>query len=716
MENRGGIELWKTGLILWMSVALLSCEEKPVETPVHDTWKVYRGGAGAQQFSDLDQINKENVHLLEPAWIFHTGEKTERSPMECNPIVIGNTMYITSANLDLIALDAGTGETKWRYVVDVKDRASGVNRGVTYFEDSSGGRIFFSVGYYLYAVHAGTGDLVSGFGKEGRIDMRQNLDRDSEDISVTLSSPVIVFEDLIIMGSATGEGYDASPGHIRSYNAYSGELVWIFHTIPQDGQFGYDTWKWVEGENYGGTNNWGGLSLDLDKGWVFAATGSPAYDFYGANRKGANLYGNSIIALDARTGERQWHYQTVKHDIWDYDLPAAPTLIDLPGDGGVIKALVQPTKMGELILLDRYTGRPIVNPEEIPVPRSTVPGEEAFPSQLQNQGITIVTQGFDTAKITNISSDAALFIKEELKKYKNEGMYTPPSLEGTIAMPGTRGGVLWGGLSYDHHKNMVYVNANEIPMILKLKKIEQEGLKGESLGYNLYMSNCSSCHGSNKEGLTDTYPSLQDVGNQLSDSAMVAIIQKGKGLMPAFAQLDPEQMDALVAYLKDDVLQKKRNSEAIPQQMDRYVLDGFKIFTDQEGFPANQPPWGTLNAVDLSTMSVKWRVPLGYYPELKQRGLPDTGTQNFGGCVATAGGLVFIGGSADEMFRAFDADTGEILWEYKLSAGGYAVPAVYQIDGRQYIVIAAGGGNRIGTPTGDAFYAFALPEKEVQKF
>src|SRR5690606_17741550 len=304
------------------------------------TWEIYRGTEDAHQFSDLNQVNKENVHLLEPAWIFRTGDNTERAPMECNPIIIDKTMYLTSAALDLIAVNALTGKPVWRFKTAEKN--SGVNRGVTYFDDGEGGRLFFAVDYKLYALHAETGLLVTSFGSDGWIDLRRDLGKDPASLSVTLTSPAAIYENLLILGSATGEGYDASPGHLRAYNVFSGELEWIFHTIPQPGQFGYDTWHWVEGENYGGTNNWGGLSIDKKKGWVYAALGSPVYDFYGANRKGANLYGNSIVAVDGKTGAKQWNYQTVKHDIWDYDRPAAPTLVDLEVEGKPLHALIQP--------------------------------------------------------------------------------------------------------------------------------------------------------------------------------------------------------------------------------------------------------------------------------------------------------------------------------------------------------------------------------------
>jgi quinoprotein glucose dehydrogenase len=572
--------------------------------------------------------------------------------------------------------------------------------------------IFLPAGSYLFAVNAKTGELETEFGVEGKIDLRENLGKDPSDISVGLSSPGIIYNDLIIIGSATGEGYDSSPGHIRAYNVRTGEFDWIFHTIPQEGQEGYDTWNWIGDENYGGANNWSGMSLDQAKGWVFVATGSATYDFYGGNRKGENLYGNCVLALNASTGEKIWHYQAVHHDLWDYDLPSAPTLINIPWENGWKEALAQPTKMGELIILDRLTGEPLLPAKETLVPGSNVPGEMGHPTQKLNQGILLTPQGLDPDKLTDISPEANAYVREELKKYRNEGMYTPPSLEGTISMPATRGGSLWGGGSYNPHSNIMFLNVNELPMILQLKKVETKSdeKKGNQVsGYTQYMLNCAQCHGADKEGVKGAFPALVDVGSRLDKTEIQQIIRRGKGLMPSFTQFSQEELDKLTEFLLDDRASlAQENRESIG--LDKYVMQGFRIFSDQEGYPANQPPWGTLNAVDLNTMQVKWKVPLGYYPELKAKGIPDTGTQNFGGCVATAGGVVFIGGTADEMFRAFDAETGEELWSYKLPAGGYTVPSVYAANGKQYVVIAAGGGNRMGTPSGDAYLAFALPD------
>lgn len=688
----------------------LSCSQE--KGKIYKEWSVYRGGPEAFQFSDLDQINTENIHLLEPAWIFNTGDAGEKTTIENNPLIIGNTMYVTSVNLLLIALEAESGKELWRFDPFDGKQGGGVNRGLTYWKDGDLEIIFHPAGNSMHAVNAKTGKLHLDFGTEGKINLNENMGADPATLSVGLSTPGIIYKDLLIIGATTGEGYKASPGHIRAYNASTGEFVWRFHTIPKAGEFGYDTWKYIDGENYGGTNNWGGMSLDEERGWVFVSTGSPSYDFYGKNRLGENLFGNSIIALDALTGERIWHYQTVHHDIWDYDLPCAPTLIRIPWGDGWKDALAQPSKMGDLILLDRETGKSLLSEEETLVPGSNIPGEMAHPTQKLDHGIQLVTRGLDPEKLTNISDEANAYARQELKKYRNEGMYTPPSLEGSIAMPGPRGGSIWGGASYNPHTNMMYLNVNKIPMILQVKKIEtEEGEEpGELSGYAHYMMNCSNCHGSKLEGMPGAFPALSQLKERLDKDEIKETIKRGKGLMPSFAQFDEEELEKLATFLHEGKI-PEGEKELDHSGNDQYALQGFRIFTDEEGFPANQPPWGTLTAVDMNDLTIKWEVPLGYYPKLKARNLDNTGTMTYGGCVATSGGLVFIGATADELFRAFDAATGEELWQYKLPAGGYAVPSVYEVNGKQYVVIAAGGGNRMGTPSGDAFIAFALPDQ-----
>ncbi|WP_339905622.1 c-type cytochrome, partial [uncultured Cyclobacterium sp.] len=523
------------------------------EAKDYQTWGHYRSTKTAAQFSGLDQINKENVHLLQPAWTYHTGDSKERTPMECNPMILGNVMYVSSPQLDLIALDAEKGTELWRFDPEEYGQSGGVNRGFFHYREGDKIRIFMAVGYYLFAIDAQSGELLTEFAEEGKLDLRKNLGVDPEALSISLSTPGVVFEDLIIIGSATGEGYDASPGHIRAYNAKTGAFEWIFHTIPKEGELGHDTWNWQEEENYGGANNWGGLSLDEEQGWVYVSTGSPAYDFYGGNRLGENLFGNSILALDAKTGERKWHYQAVTHDIWDYDLPCAATLVDIPSTNGVVKALVQPTKMGELILLDRLTGKPLMEMKERNVPPSYVPGEVAHPTQKFNQGITVTRQGLDSTMLTNISKEANAYVKEAYKKYRNEGLYTPPSLEGTLTFPATRGGMIWGGASYDPNNHMLYVNANEIPMILQVRNIaEKDGQGGKQSnfpGKNTYLSNCSNCHGADQEGLGEAFPSLKGLKERHDRASLTKIITHGNGLMPAFQGFEEKKLNALIDYL-----------------------------------------------------------------------------------------------------------------------------------------------------------------------
>lgn len=682
----------------------------------NDHWHTYRGTPDALQYSSLSQIDTSNVHQLTPAWTFHTGDSSSRSTIECNPIIVGTTIYLTSPTLHLIALEATSGKELWRF--KPMEQASGINRGVTYGKFNDLEYLFFPAGKYMYAVNAQSGKLIESFGDQGKIDLRIGLGQDTVSLSITVTTPGILFKNILIIGSATGEGYNASPGHIRAYDAASGKMLWIFHTIPQKGEFGYETWAWVAGENYGGSNNWGGMSLDEKKGIVYVSTGSPTYDFYGANRIGANLFANCILALDAHTGIRKWHYQAVHHDIWDYDLPCAPTLVDIQWQGNAREALLQPTKMGELIVLDRVTGEPLLQPTEMPVPPSDIPGEKAFNSQPYHQGIFLTGQGWDTLDLTTLSESARSYVKQQARQYRAVGMYDPPSLAGTIGRPGTRGGLLWGGISFDPQTQTAFANCNDFPMIYQLEKVSPQGgqdlqHKGATRGQIVYTLNCTNCHGADRRGATAAVPSLIGLNNKYPRSEIEKIIVKGKGLMPAHSQFSSTDLNAMIDYLVDekDSPSNKPSGDLKHRDSttDKYVLKSYKIFTDQEGFPASAPPWGTLNAIDMKTGRIKWQVPLGYYPKLKNRGLPNTGTQNFGGCVSTAGGLIFIGATADEMFRAFNARNGAELWSYKLPAGGYATPSVYQVDGKQYVVIAAGGGNRNGTPSSDVYMAFALP-------
>ena len=697
-----------------LACALLVADAPPGGLRDRD-WPEFGGGPGRQQYSPLAQIHTGNVGRLRVAWIYRTGDASPegRSQIQCNPIVVRGVLYGTSPRLKLFALDAATGRERW-----VFDPFAGagepdglnVNRGVVYWEDEKGGsaRIFYAAGPRLYAVDAGTGRPIESFGQGGSIDLAEGLGHDVRGLQIFSTTPGAVFEDLLVVGTRVGEGpAPAAPGHIRAFDVRTGRLRWRFHTIPHPGEFGYDTWPPDAWRRAGGANAWSGISVDRRRGLVFAPSGSAAFDFWGGDRHGANLFANSVVALRARTGERAWHYQIVRHDLLDRDLPAAPLLATVRRDGRLVDVVVQITKTGHVWLFDRETGTPLVPVEERPVPPSDLEGEAAWPTQpVPRWPEPFARQAFTEAEVTDRSPEARAWVLARLRRLRTGGPYVPPSEQGTVVFPGFDGGGEWGGAAFDPETRVLYVNGNEMPWILTMVRVD----RGSGLGRRVYQIHCAACHGLDRRGDPQrAVPGLEGLGRRLTRAEAEEIVVRGRGLMPGFGALSAGERRAVVSYLFGDQLPATRAPDAEAPPPVPYTHTGYNRFLDPEGYPAVKPPWGTLNALDLDTGRYLWRVPLGELEELSRRGVPPTGTENYGGPVVTAGGLVFIGATKDERFRAFDKRTGRVLWEAPLPAGGYATPAVYAVGGRQFVVIAAGGG-KMGTKSGDAYVAFALPE------
>ncbi len=667
------------------------------------------------------------MSALAVAWTHSTGdiEADGRSQMQCNPIVRDGILYATSPMLKVIALDAATGALIWEF--DPKQTLDelginyglGANRGVSVWEEGDDRRIFTTLDSWLFCIDAESGELIESFGEKGRASLRLGLGDRAQNLHVDSRTPGAIFEDLLIVCTRVSEREDAAPGHVRAYNVRTGEVEWTFHTIPQPGEFGIETWPEGAYETAGGANAWAGISVDSERGMIFVPTGSASFDFYGGNRLGANLFANCIIALDARTGERRWHYQTVHHDIWDRDLPAPPNLITVTIDGKQRDAVAQITKSGFVFVLDRDTGEPLHPIEEKPFPQSDLDGEVAWPTQpVPVRPAPFARQRFDMEDVTDISEESNRYVKGILANVRSDGPYVPPSEEGTIIFPGFDGGGEWGGASADPDTGILYVNSSEMPWILTMVETQSVDIASEgitsiaAIGAEIYKGRCAFCHGPDRQGdPTGTFPNLQGVGDKLKREEIVAMLRDGKGFMPSFRQLGANRLDAVVSFLlgEDREVDPEALGLAGKEALLPYNHTGYNRFFDQEGYPAVKPPWGTLNAIDLNAGEILWKVPLGEFEELTERGIDKTGTENYGGPVATSGGLIFIAATKDEQIRAFDKETGEEVWQHALPAGGYATPAVYEVDGRQFVVIACGGG-KMGTEPGDTYVAFALPE------
>lgn len=782
---------------LHVHAAVNSSGNTPSSAGSRDTdWPVYGGQPENDHYSHLTQINRKTVANLHIAWTMDTHEQ---GGLQTSPLVVGRVLYGYTPTQKVIALDAVTGKLLWTFDSGMKGTQPG--RGLTYWHEGSEARLFAGVMNYLYALDPAIGKPIASFGESGRVDLRKQLRGDYQKQSVVLTSPGALYKDLIIVGGRNPETHPAPPGDIRAFDVRTGALRWSFHTIPHPGEDGYKTWPAEAWKNAGAANNWPGMTVDLKRGIVYAPTGSAVFDFYGGDRVGDDLYANTLLALDAATGKRIWHFQGVHHDIWDRDFPSPPTLVTLTRDGKQIDALAQTTKQGFIYLFDRVTGKPLFPIEERPYPSSTVPGEVTSPTQPlpvapEPFGRQILTESM----LTTRTPEAHQYALDTFRTFRSEGQFIPFSVDKqTIVFPGFDGGAEWGGSALDTATQVLYVNANEMAWTGGLTPTRTDGTPGEQTYRNL----CSVCHGAHREGSPPAFPALIGVGQRQSDNDLVLAIHQGKGRMPGFPSIDGSLMQSLLAYLKStESPSDKHELSVAPQQQENlvgaasyavhcaichgdqregiepsfpallgvgsrmnkqqmlaiihdgkgrmpgfhsipdpemtallsylgisgqvpstiqtetssdpdvlpYQFTGYRKFLDQDGYPAIAPPWGTLSAVDLNTGKYLWKIPLGEYPELAARGMTNTGSENYGGPIVTAGGLVIIGATViDRKIRAFDSHTGKLLWSAELPYAGTATPITYMVDGKQYIVIAAGGGRDPKSPSGGEYIAFALP-------
>ena len=681
----------------------------------YSKWTNYGGTKDASRYSSLDQITTENVNQLQVAWEFHTGDSSKNSQIQCQPIVIDSILYATTPKLSLVALHVATGKQIWRFdpfqVLGGENSWAGTNRGVTYFKEKEMSRILFCAGSFLMSVDALTGKPDLNFGDKGKVDLQVGLSDNPEDQFLVVSNtPGIIYKDKIIVGMRLSEGLDAAPGYVRAYNVKTGKQEWVFHTIPKKGEFGYETWDEQYVKKIGGANNWSGVSLDEKRGIVYVPTGSATYDFWGGYRKGDNLFANSLLALDAGTGERIWHYQIVHHDVWDRDIPSTPNLVTIKKNGKKIDAVAQITKHGYVFVFDRENGEPVFPIEEKPIPAGMMDGDDlALTQPTPSLPVPMMRQNLTQKDLLNITPELEAEVKEMIKGVEYGNMWLAPSEKRPFLLfPGFDGGGEWGGAAVDPETGIMYVNSSHMPWLIEMVPNEAFGKKNLD-GKSIYANNCANCHGGDRSG-SGSFPKLLGLGQKYKSNEVHLILKNGRGGMPAFRHLPQEERDALVAFLMEQEApagEKKEVTGGKEKLITPYLMNGYRRFLTKDGYPGINPPWGTLNAIDLNSGQMVWQSVLGEFPELTAKGIPITGRESYGGPVVTKGGVIFIAATEDEMFRAFDKKTGKVLWQTKLPAGGHATPAVYEWKGKQYVVIACGGGK--SNKSGDSYVAFALP-------
>ncbi len=728
---------------------LLASQPDAVRSQPYTTWSDYGGSADSMQYSALTQVNAANVSRLELVWHYPVPDRTGNFGF--NPLVVDGVMYVLGPQRQIVALDAVSGRTLWAHQVEGEGTPG--NRGINYWEsrDRSDRRLIYGAGGSLRAIDARTGKAITTFGDHGQVPMRVGTPRVLGGPSGT---PGRVFENLFITGSNTGERFFSPPGDIRAYDVVTGRLVWTFHTIPRPGEYGYDTWPKDAWKYVGGANVWGELSLDTTRGIVYAPTGSPTHDLYGGDRQGANLFGNSLLALDARTGKRLWHFQMVHHDLWDYDLTAAPKLLTVRHNGKPRDVVAQATKHGLLFVFDRVTGEPLWPIEERPVPKSATPGEQAWPTQpFQTHLVPFARQSFTREQINpHLAADDKAKVLQRFLAAPSEGLFTPPALDRELIMlPGQFGGGNWGASAADPTTGIMYLRTMDQPTVTQLRVFDPnepaDGNSPEARGRASYTQHCSSCHGELQPSGIRTF----DGGGwipvaKLGGKAVRAQIRDGQGQMPAFTEdvIGDADLQALLTYLGiDDAAgapagaSAEREPSGPPPPPSSAKTDGLNLYSTprytgplgrafraESGLSGISPPWSEIVAYDLNEGAIKWRAPFGTSPALAARGITDTGNGRRAwrnGPVVTAGGLIFLGSWADRTVRAFDARNGKVLWEHALKANPEGIVSVFEVNGRQYVAFCASGSDTKETPVAEAYealpglasaqgyYVFALP-------
>ncbi len=658
------------------------------------SWERSHGDNGGTRYSALKQINRQNVTNLQVAWTYHSGDTY--TELECNPIIARGTMFTPTPSNSVVAVNAATGQELWRF----KPGGRPAFRGLMYWPGLAGApeRIFFCAGEYLYALDPKTGKPIGAFGENGRA----KLPGVSQGGFGAATAAPAIFRNIIVVA-----GFEKD---VWGFDAVSGKLLWTFHTVPHAGEFGADTWD--QPEPYA-ANAWAGIAMDEQRGIAFITTGSPKPNFTGVAHLGQNLFANCVVAIDATTGRRLWHFQEIHHDIWDLDISSPPVLATINRAGRRVDVVATTSKMGNTLLLDRTSGKPIFPFRLRRAPASDVPGEVTAPYQPDPElPEPFAKFEFTADDLTTRTPEAAEFARTQFKSMRT-GRFMPPAEGHATAYFCVDGGAEWTGACVDAETGRLYVNANHIPWAIGIFRDDDPPVPtgtAKTPGQKIFEVNCAGCHNLNLTGM-GFYPALRGVRHRMSEEAITSQIVKGKNAMPAFPQLKPAELKALVDFL----LLRDRPQATAQAKFERpkYSFGGYPRFFDQDGYPASKPPWGTLNCIDLNTGKLVWQKPLGEFPELTAEGVPVTGTENYGGAIVTAGGLVFCSGTRDNKIRAFDKTTGAELWSAKLPFVGSAPPATYQINGRQFVVIPATGANHLrhlGTKPGDAWVAFALPE------